>query len=174
MQDFSSSQVPQNVLLWCQWRRKYLQDIVIVLHEIKMNIKYKLIVVLLVLSLTRISYAETIPYRALDGELSSYICIERPENMGLLNIVSTKALFSNEQTLTLSGGEAGCIIVSPGKYSVIISSANPYPAADQGKDDWKSEKIEINISKDKTVVFKLTPSANDKGYTGKWELTKLK
>jgi hypothetical protein len=139
-----------------------------------MNIKYKLLAVLLVLLFAGISYAETMPHRALDGELNSYICIERPENMGLLNIINTKALFSNEQTITLSGGEAACIIVKPGKYSVTITSANPYPAADQGKDDWKSEKTEFNISKDKTVVFKLTPSANDKGYTGKWELTKIK
>jgi hypothetical protein len=151
--------------------------IVGVLHEMKMNMKYKIMAVLLVLSFTGISYAETgetVPYRALDGELSSYICIERPENMGLLNIIPTKALFSNEQTLTLTGGEAACIIVSPGKYSFTVTSPEPYPQTDKGNGLWKSDKIELNITKDQMLVFKLVPSSNDKGYSGKWELQKLK
>ena len=139
-----------------------------------MNMKIKIITDLLVLSFMGASYAENIPYRALGDELTSYICIERPENMGLLNIISTKALFSNEQALTLSGGEAGCIIVSPGKYSFIVTSPEPYPEADKGNRIWKSERIELNISRDQMFVFKLVPASNDKGYSGKWKLEKIK
>lgn len=103
------------------------------------------------------------------GQGGTFICIKRPENKGLLNTVPVKILFSNKETLTLSGGEAGCVVVSPGRYTFSATSVNPYTSAKKdGR--WKSVKIEINTS-NQTSEFDLVlvPSINDKGYTDGWD-----
>ncbi len=141
-----------------------------------MKIKFLIVVALLLFSGKADS--ETVSYRALEGELNAYICIERPKNLGLLNAVPAKVIFSNEQNIILFGGDAGCVLVRPGKYSFNIISPNPYPsypAVDTADSLWKSEKIEVDISKDQMVVFKLVPSLNDEGRRrGKWQLEKIR
>jgi hypothetical protein len=57
---------------------------------------------------------------------AAWICVERPENVGVLNIYQTTILVSPNSKITLIGGEAGCLIVPAGNETISISFQYPY------------------------------------------------
>ena len=120
---------------------------------------------ILVVSVASFTWAA--PYKPRQGDLSAQICVERPENNGMVNLVPSHVVFSNSQELTLIGGQSACIFVANGVYSFVVQSSNPYPAAINLK-AWTSKKIEVHLKKGDAVVFEVLPKSEGAAYVGGW------
>ena len=113
-------------------------------------------------------------YKPEETTLIARICIERPENTGPLNVVSTEVKFSNGQKLSLSGGQAACIQVKPGEYSFEIESMDPNPASHEGKPrTWESKTINVSVKEDEIATYEIFPETDENGYIGGWTAKRI-
>jgi hypothetical protein len=54
------------------------------------------------------------------------VCIDRPENDGVINIEDIKIAISGTPPIILDGGSADCVTVQPGSHTVRLTFMYPY------------------------------------------------
>src|SRR5262245_17428642 len=78
--------------------------------------------------------------------LTGQICVERPENNGVLNIRPSDVRIQGGPTLTLVGGEAACgYVEGGGKYTVWAQSRDPYDPSVRARAAWKSTNLQVEV-----------------------------
>ncbi|HEY3176420.1 MAG TPA: hypothetical protein VGK94_11755 [Candidatus Polarisedimenticolia bacterium] len=84
--------------------------------------------------------------------LTAQICVERPENNGVLNIRYAQVVIRGGPTLTLAGGEAACAWVEGGGvYYVWVQSRDPYDPTDTGPTAWRSTDLKLEVKQNSRV-----------------------
>lgn len=68
----------------------------------------------------------------------------------------------NAPSISLIGGQAACVYVTNGLFSLKVVSANPYPQ-DGIKKEWASKEIKFEILGNKTKSFIIIPASYDLG-----------
>lgn len=150
-------------MLCCSPQSPICQRATEYLLPFKYNMNKTLYIVLATILLTAsLSHAAE---SKLSSSASSSICVQRPENNGILNIRPAIVGFSNGQSLTLSGGEKNCIQVSPGSYTAVAISRDPYDP--NNSNPWDSKPIALQVGESSIVNLELVPDlSKDIG----WEL----
>jgi len=108
------------------------------------------------------------PYKPSQDSLSAQICLERPENNGIVNIAAITIVFSNHQRLILVGGQAACIFVAEGEYSFVVYSANPYDPESTDPKAWSSQEISVQVKPGEVATFEVAPKSEGATYVGGW------
>jgi len=88
-------------------------------------------------------------------ETPAQICVERPGDGGLLNIVSARILVDDGIGLILQGETAGCLYLRPGKSHVWVESLDPYDPESKKPKTWKSNVIETTLRAGERVEFEV-------------------
>ena len=65
-------------------------------------------------------------YKPRWADLPCKICVERPEEQGILNVREARIIIDDRQALVLIGGQAACVFISPGNHFIYAESYNPY------------------------------------------------
>ncbi len=94
------------------------------------------------------------------------ICVERPENGGVLNVRPADVVIEDGPVLRLTGGEAACAFVEVGKHMIQVESKNPYDAGSLG---WKSPPREVQTLIGSKVHLRVCAVSHDNGYAG-WSI----
>ena len=97
-------------------------------------------------------------------ELDSQVCVERPGDNGLLNIVSARILIDGWFGLVLPGERAGCLYIEPGKHKIWAESSDPYDRESAQPRAWKSNEIEFSIGRAERLNFEVC-GAGPSGYS---------
>ena len=97
------------------------------------------------------------------------IFIYRPENNGFINIVPCTVKCSSGRKAVLHGGENDIFVLEPGKYSLTVTSANPYPEAKKDT-DWESSPVEITVTNAQVMRIVVEPKSEGSAYVGGWVL----
>jgi len=130
--------------------------------------------IIVVFALTLANVTSATETKSDQSNLTARICIVRPENNGFINIVPSHIIFSNNQKLSLSGGEAACIIVEPGEYSFVVESADPYPSSHKGKPKkWVSKKVAVRVKGDESITYDISPKSEGSTYTEGWDVKRI-
>jgi hypothetical protein len=111
-------------------------------------------------------------YKPRWADLPCQICVERPENQGILNIRETRIVIDEKQALVLIGGQAACAFVSPEEHFIYAESYDPYNPASKDSKAWLSNKITFVLEKGKIAEFEIRNSSNEEG--NQWEISKVK
>ena len=78
--------------------------------------------------------------------LTAQICVERPENNGVLNIRPADIVIKGGPGLSLAGGEAACAYVEGGgKYALWAQSSNPYDPSAPDSAAWRSSDLQVSV-----------------------------
>ncbi|SRR5713101_919827 len=125
-------------------------------------------IALFLLTVSSVSSAWAAPYKPRQGDLSAQICVERPENNGIVNLVPAHVVFSNNQELTLVGGQVACIFVANGIYSFVVQSSDPYNPESTNLKAWTSKKIEVHLKRGEVATFEVSPKSEGAAYIGGW------
>jgi hypothetical protein len=105
-------------------------------------------------------------YRPQWRELSSEICIERPENAGVVNVREAVVFLTVPQSFTLTGGQAICTFVAPGSYSMMASSRDPFDPTSDDPKGWTSETLTVETKPGEVVQVQLVQrNAPSPGWT---------
>ena len=126
-----------------------------------------------ILAVSVASSTWAVAYKPRQTDLSSQICIERPESSGIVNIVPANVVFSNHQKLSLSGGQAACIFVAGGVYSFVVQSPDPYNPESTNPKAWTSEEIKARVKTGKVIAFEVLPKSEGATYVGGWIVESL-
>lgn len=103
-------------------------------------------------------------------DLNAQICVERPENNGVLNIRPANVLIEDGPVLTLLGGQAACAYVEGGRtYSVWIQSENPFYPESKNPTAWKSNSLKVAVRRG-TRTELLICGKGSKGTYRNWDL----
>ena len=100
-------------------------------------------------------------------DLTSQVCFVPPEVNGRMNIEKSKVTFSNDQELTLMGGQAACLYVTPGEFSFRIEFLDSEGMFGRRS---KSPEYRVDLVGDDRVVYEVYPTANGPSYTGGWRV----
>jgi hypothetical protein len=84
-------------------------------------------------------------YRPKWIENPGQICIERPEEIGMVNIVGVNVIIRDFQTIRLLGGQAACAYVEPGDFFVYGHSYDPSDPNNPNPQAWKSETLRFDV-----------------------------
>jgi hypothetical protein len=125
-------------------------------------------IALFLLTVSSVSSSWAAPYKPRQGDLSAQICVERPENNGMVNLVASHIVFSNNQELALVGGQAACIFVADGVYSFVVQSPDPYKPGATNPKAWTSKEIKARLKRGEVVVFEVIPKSEGAAYIGGW------
>ena len=98
------------------------------------------------------------------------VCIDRPENQGVLNILSTQITANGKYLISVIGGETKCVVVPLGLYEVVAQSPDPYRPEKESL-IWKSAPLEIAVQSNATIKIVLTAISQGATYIGPWKLT---
>ena len=99
-------------------------------------------------------------------ELSSQICVWRPENNGVLNIRPVEFVIDGGPVLTLLGGQAGCGYVRAGKHMVRAQSRDPYDQNSRNPRAWMSFRITLDVPASSRRELFVCAEAAYSTYTG--------
>ncbi len=102
-------------------------------------------------------------------ELPAQICVERPENNGVLNIREVDVVIERGPALSLMGGQAACVFVDVGKHTLWIQSRNPYDPASVDPKAWKSAPITVDVKRGERVELQVCGEGARSTYTG-WSI----
>jgi hypothetical protein len=92
---------------------------------------------------------------------------ERREDNGSVNIVPCTLVFSDHQSITLSGGERAIVSVSAGSFYVTAFSIDPYsPHSDERA--WRSPRTRFHVESGERLRVLVEPASSDSTYTGGW------
>jgi hypothetical protein len=97
------------------------------------------------------------------------IGFERQENNGSVNIVPCTLIFSDYQTITLSGGEREVVSVSPGNFYVTAYSIDPY-SPHSGARAWRSPRTRFHVASGESLRVFVEPAFSGSTYTGGWTI----
>jgi hypothetical protein len=104
-------------------------------------------------------------------ELSSQICVERPENNGVLNIREADVVIEGGPVLTLLGGQAVCAYVPAGRHTMWVQSRHPYDPASLDPQAWKSSPITLETPPSGRAELFVCGEGTKSTYTG-WAIRK--
>ena len=99
-------------------------------------------------------------------ELSGQICVERPENNGVLNIREANFVIDRGPVLSFIGGQAACAYVPAGRHSMWVQSRHPYDPASLDPKAWKSSPITLELSPGSRAELYVCGEATNSTYTG--------
>lgn len=91
--------------------------------------------------------------RPAGGDPQARVCVRRYEDGGALNLLEASVVLSDQQTISLVGGQAGCAYVLPGSHSVFVQSRSPDDPSSQDPKAWRSETIRFDLKDGQTVEF---------------------
>jgi len=94
--------------------------------------------------------------------------IARPENNGLVNILSCTLAFSDGQRCKLSGGDRTTVSVHSGAAWVTASSPDPFNPKSGDLAAWQSSRFNFNLNPGETLRLSVEPKSDDSTYTGGW------
>jgi len=96
-------------------------------------------------------------FKPLTPEMTCQICFDRPESNGLLNILPSEIILDNwQKILTLTGGQAACIYLFPGKYTVMVKLLKLNADKEQVK-YFYSPKYSIHIQDGESIIYEIVP-----------------
>jgi hypothetical protein len=98
-------------------------------------------------------------------DLTARICFVQPEISGRMNVEESKVSVSNYQKLTLMGGQAGCLYITPGYYTFRIEFQDS-----EGLFHRKSEspKYNVSVGEGELAIFEVYPATKNNEYSGAW------
>ncbi len=131
-------------------------------------------IALLLMLQAAISSSWAAAYKPTQKDLSSQICIERPENNGSVNITASHVVFSNHQELTLIGGQAACLFVAAGVYFFVVQSINPYDPESTNSQAWISQEMKVQAKRGGVGIFEVEPKSEGAAYVGGWIVRPIK
>jgi len=102
--------------------------------------------------------------------LSAKVCFERFESNGAINVHETVIKLSNQQSLSLIGGQTGCMYVAPGAYSFKILACKAFEAPCQ---KWSSENYKFTVKDGSPALFEIYPTSIGPSYTGYFAARRL-
>lgn len=107
------------------------------------------------------------PQRTIDKMgLSSQVCFVQPEISGRMNVEESEVSFSNDQHVTLMGGQAACLCVFPGTYVFRIEFLNSEGLFHRKS---TSPKYDVSLRKGDRTVFEIYRATTKSGeYLGSW------
>lgn len=111
-------------------------------------------------------------YKPRWSDLPCKICVERPENQGVLNIHETRIVIDDNQAFILSGGQAACAFISPGNHYLYAESYDPYDPNNKNPKAWLSNKITVVLEKGEMAEIEIRRAEDTK--ESKWDITKVK
>jgi hypothetical protein len=94
------------------------------------------------------------------------ICVERPEENGSVNIVPVTVLVAGSSRLTLLGGEAGCLFLTDGTWTISLSF--PYPYDLRRPRVWTTPARSFESEPGSVVRFELCEAANQRVNDPAW------
>jgi hypothetical protein len=98
------------------------------------------------------------------------ICVERPENEGIVNIVPVTVVIAPGSKITLTGGQAGCLFLLGGRESIRLSFPYPYGGR-QAPRFWTTPPTTILARSGTTVSFELCEAADQDVDDPQWAKT---
>jgi hypothetical protein len=100
----------------------------------------------LVSSAAVLAVSPVTPWPRVLHHLTGQICVERPENNGVLNIRPAEVVVQGGPTIVLSGGEAACAYVEGGgRYTIWAQSPDPYDPSNAHPTAWRSADREVVV-----------------------------
>ena len=117
------------------------------------------------------SQVQAADYNPRWSDLPCQICIERPEEQGILNIRETTIAIDGKQAFLMIGGQASCAYVAPGKHSIFASSYDPYDPNSKDPKAWLSNKMTIDLENVKRVELELRRAKDMK--ENQWEIEQV-
>jgi hypothetical protein len=94
---------------------------------------------------------------------------DRPENNGSVNILPCTLVLSDQQRVTLIGGQHATVSISPSKLWVEAFSPDPY-SPDSSSTAWHSSRIRFHLGSGERVRFSIEPRAEGSTYIGGWTI----
>ena len=99
--------------------------------------------------------------------LNAQICVERPENNGVMNIRESMVVIRGGPGLTLTGDEAACAYVEGGgKYTVWVQSRDPYDPSVSDPKAWRSSDLDVTVADGGRVELIVCARSSTRGYAG--------
>lgn len=115
------------------------------------------------------------PFASRVPGLSAQLCLERLEDSGAMNgHPSWVAVYNKldgpvaEYSIALSGGQAACVFLSPGRYAVIATSNQFDSPISPNKEECRSSPYEVIIKARERITLDVWPSlsqSNGGGYS---------
>lgn len=96
-------------------------------------------------------------------ELPCQICIERPEEQGILNIREVRVVIDDKESIILVGGQAACFYVLHGDHFVYAVSFDPYDPNSKDPKAWSSNRINFTLETGKRAAFEVKKSDEENG-----------
>jgi len=128
-----------------------------------MRIANALIIILLLASFSAWAGAQSVMQKM---GLTSKLCFVQPEVSGRMNVEKSKVNLDNDQSVTLTGGDAACLYVFPGSYSFRVEFLNSERMFSHKS---ISPKYNTILHKGERTVFEVYPATTKNGdYTGGW------
>jgi len=93
----------------------------------------------------------------------------RQEDNGSVNIVPCTLILSNNQKVTLSGGDRASLSVAPGNFYVTALSIDPY-TPDLSERAWRSPRTKFRVAAKETLRVFVDPASSGSTYTGGWTI----
>lgn len=82
-----------------------------------------------------------------------------------MNVEESKVSLSNYQNLTLMGGQAGCLYVTPGRYTFRIEFQDSERLFHKKSE---SPKYNVAVGERESAVFEIYPATKNDEWAGAW------
>jgi hypothetical protein len=94
---------------------------------------------------------------------------ERREDNGSVNIVPCTLSLSDDQKVTLSGGEKRVVFVSAGSFYLTAASIDPYAPHSEAA-AWNSRRMRFRVRKGEHLRLLFAPTSTCSTYVGGWTI----
>ena len=101
---------------------------------------------------------------------TSQVCIERLEEQGLLNVFPVTVNFADQASITLTGGQAGCIYTRPGEQMINLTFFYPYGGPNEQR-AWSTPVMMFFLEKGARASFQLCEAGDQSINDPKWRAT---
>ena len=107
--------------------------------------------------------AKAFEYKPRWSDLPCQICIERPEEQGILNIREVRVVVDDKQAIFFIGGQAACLYAPPGNHFVYAVSFDPYDPNLKDPQAWSSNRVNFTLETGKQAEFEVVKGEEQKG-----------
>jgi hypothetical protein len=98
------------------------------------------------------------------------LCFDRPEDNGAINVLQSWIRVEDYE-LPVIGGQAACLYLRPGSYTLSVTSTIPYDPHSRNAEACKSKVLELEIAPDEDRTFSIEPATSKDGsYTCGWRV----
>lgn len=141
-----------------------LQGYIQILMENSMTSnKFMFFVFILFVIITSMKDVIASEYKPRWSELPCQICIERPEEQGIINVRDVKLIVDDKESINLVGGQAACVYVQTGEHFIHAESPDPYDPNSKDPRGWVSNRVNFTLETGKIAEFEITKSFDAKG-----------